>query len=882
MKKHVRIQIIGNYLDRIRFSLNRAGIYTEDILRAGNPLGFVSLTEANNQNINLFPENIRNNNKKVTQLTIKKNLDEYLSHDESTFRSNVIEHGRTVRYKNTSSYVIICNTSLLNPLYSFKGYLFSGSVTDNEFGKYLKQKGAVNVVSSPCFNNIRKYFDKYIEILLKEYDRNHIILIKTAPSLWYLGDETFKLFNDKICKLRKFIIEADNYFIEKTNCMVVNSFERYLPDRLTEESFLPCAFYPDIAYDGLSEDLVSAIYDIENRPVVPGQEAKNDTLSHKNIYSSKEEEFLQFLIKKNTDGSALSVKDIQYIEEYTESNHIDIDGIAGLFLLAEQAVSHNAFSKIASNLLYNENCSVVAQSFGRVENNKEFLSRYPYFQGSIPDNHGTYIRPANQYILGILPEQDCPFQLIRFSKSAVDETGVMDKGYCCSVHEAEALCKSMKFYVQRAKRGEGNHPVKLQYESEDSFIQSLCVLDYKYLLGNEPFLIGMDSVTAQNFRVRTNLEFLFCEKTRIVRIQNGLTDQITQYLLSKCIQYEGLDVYYDDLPARSANADHLGYELDKVINEDIDKKCFSNILSDELVKRFDGHVTGLADVLFEAGVSQMLAVFNDAVLYKFSGLKKCSRFLYTIKQEHGYENLKYFIRGFGPHLAYYYCVIRPELLLLHYPLRLSQLCRFPGFEDETNSRLQQEMERCAAVGVHIRRGDKVLWWETNKKFFKEAVYNVISIPEYREAKIYVFSDDIPWCRANAEGLGLSQVDKDNLVYVSHNKGDDSFRDMQLLTLCRVIIGHQGGFASMAYALSDKSEMFITPDKRICELFTKIGKGNKYDICLKTAYYSTWQNDMEDDFAKLRRELDSIKNGWSFRLGRIITYLPRNIRAYMKR
>ena len=77
MKKRVRIQIIGNYLDRIRFSLNRAGIYTEDILRAGNPLGFVSLTEANNQNINLFPENIRNNNKKVTQLTIKKNLDEY-------------------------------------------------------------------------------------------------------------------------------------------------------------------------------------------------------------------------------------------------------------------------------------------------------------------------------------------------------------------------------------------------------------------------------------------------------------------------------------------------------------------------------------------------------------------------------------------------------------------------------------------------------------------------------------------------------------------------------------------------------------------------------------------------------------------------------------
>lgn len=70
MKQRIRIQIIGNYLDKIRYSLNRAGIYTEDILRGGNPMGFVSLAEEI-RDIS-FPADIETVNDKITQLTIKK------------------------------------------------------------------------------------------------------------------------------------------------------------------------------------------------------------------------------------------------------------------------------------------------------------------------------------------------------------------------------------------------------------------------------------------------------------------------------------------------------------------------------------------------------------------------------------------------------------------------------------------------------------------------------------------------------------------------------------------------------------------------------------------------------------------------------------------
>lgn len=828
MRKRIRIQIIGNYLNKIRFSLNRAGIYAEDTLASCNPLGFISLTGGNNRDIE-FPEAVQTVNRRVTQLTLRKNLDEYLSHNEKVFKSNdkIPGIGKAVRLRNTSSYVVICNSNLVYPLFLYKDNLYSDTSPKNELSEYLQQEGAVNIIPSVCFKDIKNLFDKYIEILLKEYDENHIILITTAPSLWYLEDGVFKLFDDKIAKLRKFINEADHYFIEKTHCAVVNAFERFVPDGLLKESFLPCAFYPDFAYDEISSEIISLIHDIENGVFSPGKEAERRALLQERLYSAKEE-FLQFLIEKNKNGSNVSEKDIRYIEKYTESGHIDMDALIGVFILATQDVPGHDFSKTAFNLLHNNSYSAVAQSLRRYKNNREYLNHYSYFRGNIPETNGTYIRVNHQFILGILPEQKIPIRLIPFrNQETLDENKVLDNGFCCSIHEAEALCRSMAFYVQRAKRGKGNHPVKLRCESEESFVQSLFVLDYAYLLGNEPFLIGIEDIAAKNFRVRTNLEFLFSEYVRIVRICNGLSDQITQYFLSKCIQSEGMVVYYDDLHARSINAEHQGYELDKVIIENIDDKCFSRILSDELVKILDNHEMDLPDILFEAGVYQLLAVTDMRIYY--NSYKRCSRILYTRYSDYEFENLKYFVQGFGPNITHYYTAIKPELLMLYYSISLNQLCKFPRFEDEVNSRLQKEMDHCTTVGVHIRKGDYILWGETNCSFYKEAIGKVLRFPEYSDAKIYVFSDDIPWCRENAETLGLLQIDRENLTYVSHNKGDDSFRDMQLLSLCRVIIGQQGSFARMAYLLSEKCEIYLTPNKKICERFRRIGRGNKYDI-----------------------------------------------------
>jgi hypothetical protein len=102
--------------------------------------------------------------------------------------------------------------------------------------------------------------------------------------------------------------------------------------------------------------------------------------------------------------------------------------------------------------------------------------------------------------------------------------------------------------------------------------------------------------------------------------------------------------------------------------------------------------------------------------------------------------------------------------------------------DARNAALAAEMAGTQSVSLHIRRGDYV----SNPKNSK--LLEVCSLDYYREAVahiatrvgnpvFYVFSDDMDWVRQNLP-LDFS------CVYVDHNRGTESYRDMQLMSLCR--------------------------------------------------------------------------------------------------
>ena len=117
----------------------------------------------------------------------------------------------------------------------------------------------------------------------------------------------------------------------------------------------------------------------------------------------------------------------------------------------------------------------------------------------------------------------------------------------------------------------------------------------------------------------------------------------------------------------------------------------------------------------------------------------------------------------------------------HISEKILKAYTFPGFEDETNKDLAERLKTSNAASCHIRRGD----------YLKEPAMCVCTPSYYARAiktmnesvnpELYViFSDDIQWCKENIREM----VGNREVVFVDWNKGEQSFRDIQLMTLCK--------------------------------------------------------------------------------------------------
>lgn len=99
-----------------------------------------------------------------------------------------------------------------------------------------------------------------------------------------------------------------------------------------------------------------------------------------------------------------------------------------------------------------------------------------------------------------------------------------------------------------------------------------------------------------------------------------------------------------------------------------------------------------------------------------------------------------------------------------------------------NAELAIEIKNAQAVSLHVRRGDYVSDHKTGKimdicslEYYKTAVAYIVERVE--QPIFYIFSDDIDWVK---QSLPLRFPCK----YVNHNRGIDSYRDMQLMSLCK--------------------------------------------------------------------------------------------------
>ncbi len=141
---------------------------------------------------------------------------------------------------------------------------------------------------------------------------------------------------------------------------------------------------------------------------------------------------------------------------------------------------------------------------------------------------------------------------------------------------------------------------------------------------------------------------------------------------------------------------------------------------------------------------------------------------------------------------------------------------FKPFDTEVNLEYEKLLHEGYSVTIHIRRGDYV-GAENFKDICTLAYYRnaIMEVKKYIETPVFfVFSNDQQWCTDN-----LKDEFGDSIVYfVSNNRGKESYRDMQLMSLARCNILANSSFSWWgAYLNQRKDHLVFCPCKWVNNL-----------------------------------------------------------------
>lgn len=141
---------------------------------------------------------------------------------------------------------------------------------------------------------------------------------------------------------------------------------------------------------------------------------------------------------------------------------------------------------------------------------------------------------------------------------------------------------------------------------------------------------------------------------------------------------------------------------------------------------------------------------------------------------------------------------------------------FPELTDEKNLKCLEIILNSNSVSIHARRGDML---GINKYcyeygYFKRAVDFIKK--KVNNPVFFFFCDpnSIEWCKENYKIFGLEK--SENAIYfVDWNKGEDSYKDMQLMSKCKHNIITNSSFGWWGAYLNENAEKITcSPDIRI--------------------------------------------------------------------
>lgn len=262
----------------------------------------------------------------------------------------------------------------------------------------------------------------------------------------------------------------------------------------------------------------------------------------------------------------------------------------------------------------------------------------------------------------------------------------------------------------------------------------------------------------------------------IVWIDGGLGNQMFQYALALKLKDLGREVKLDITKYAEHHA-HNDFELDRIFG----LRC------------------ELASVREIKGLGYRKANHLTEFLKKTPLRKK------TIYNHESYEyDAKvlgldgYYIEGYWQSEKYFSDIQE----------KIREAYRFPEIADKKQKETAEQIKNSCSVSVHVRRGD----------YLRYPIYQDICTTEYYqrameyfrdkfhgEAQFFIFTNDMPWAKEHFRAK--------DCCFVEGNTGTESFRDMQMMSLCRHHIIANSSFSWWgAWLNGRKDKQVIAPER----------------------------------------------------------------------
>ena len=141
---------------------------------------------------------------------------------------------------------------------------------------------------------------------------------------------------------------------------------------------------------------------------------------------------------------------------------------------------------------------------------------------------------------------------------------------------------------------------------------------------------------------------------------------------------------------------------------------------------------------------------------------------------------------------------------------------FPDFSTDKNREFATFLDGCNSVFIHARRGDMLSanGWCYKYGYFRRAVKHIKKNVDNPVFVFFTNTGSIEWCKQNAKTFGLD-YSKDKVYFVDWNTGEESYRDMQLMSHCKhgIITNSTFGWWG-AYFIKNPNKITISPELTI--------------------------------------------------------------------